>query len=196
MARLTSITTKRGDRGETGLGDGSRVPKTHPRIDTLGEVDELNAVLGMVLLQPVEQPYADWLRQIQNDLFDLGGDLCFPPEPGAEVRAGLLAGSHVQRLDDWLDQLHPLLTPLENFILPGGGPVSAPLHWARTVCRRAERSTLELHASEPVPEVILQYLNRLSDLLFQLARITEHPDHPTPLWKPTPPTHDGSTPGI
>lgn len=183
MPRLTSITTRSGDAGQTGLGDGTRVPKTHPRITVLGELDELNAALGVVLIEAVPQPYRDWLLRMQNDLFDLGGELCFPVATGGAF-PGLFQPRHLQQLDDWLEQVHPLLAPLENFILPGGGSVSARLHWGRTVCRRAERSVLLLAENESVPELAIQYLNRLSDLLFQLARLLEDPACPTPLWQP------------
>lgn len=192
MVRLTSITTKAGDAGQTGLGDGSRVPKYHPRIEALGTVDELNAVLGMVLTNSLPEAHASGLRQIQNDLFDLGADLCFPAESDGSPRPALLRQPHVQRLDDWLEQLHPLLPALESFILPGGGVVSASLHWARTICRRAERQVLALQATETVPALLVVYLNRLSDLLFQLARINEDAHQPAPLWKPSlaPPVND------
>lgn len=184
MVRLTSITTKSGDGGQTGLGDGTRVSKTHQRIQTLGEIDELNASVGVVLTTNLNEPYRDWLLQVQNDLFDLGGDLCFPPTENSPI-CSLFSKTHIDRLDSWLDQLHPLLSPLESFILPGGGPASAFLHWSRTVCRRTERSLLALAEHEAVPEQTVIYLNRLSDLMFQLARVLEDPSQPAPLWKPS-----------
>ncbi len=186
MVRLTSITTKSGDRGTTGLGDGTRVPKTHVRIEALGAIDELNAVLGVVLTTPVAEPYAEWLRQVQNDLFDMGGALCFPPgsEMPEEKAQELFQAKQRERVDDWLEQVHPLLSPLENFILPGGGAASAQLHWARTVCRRVERRVLQLAEVEFVPVEMGIYLNRLSDLLFQLSRVLEDPQQPMPLWRP------------
>jgi len=184
MVRLTSITTKAGDSGQTGLGDGSRVEKSSARVEAMGTVDELNAVLGMAVSFGTGDPYAGWLLQIQNDLFDLGADLCFPTRP-ADYPPPLFSQSHVDRLDAWLEHLHPLLMPLESFILPGGANGPASLHWARTVCRRAERTILRVQESEPLDPLFVVYLNRLSDLLFQLARVCEDPAHPAPLWQPS-----------
>lgn len=184
MVRLTSITTKAGDAGQTGLGDGSRVAKSSVRVEAMGTVDELNSVLGMVVSTDPPEPYRVWLRQIQNDLFDLGADLCFPTRPADYPP--LFSSDHVNRLDSWLEELQPLLPPLESFILPGGASSPASLHWARTVCRRTERTVLRLQEEEPLEPLFVVYLNRLSDLLFQLARVCEDPAHPAPLWKPSP----------
>lgn len=170
MVYLSRIYTKTGDQGETGLGDGTRVPKDHPRVVAYGEVDELNAVLGLLLtLQPAE---SDLLTTIQNDLFDVGADLCVPPSSdeasGSRLRVKSVQGT---RLEQAIDRLNANLAPLTSFILPGGSQAAAWCHLARTVCRRAERSVITLARTETVNPEIIIYLNRLSDLLFVLARV-------------------------
>jgi cob(I)alamin adenosyltransferase len=169
MVVLSRIVTKTGDSGETGLGDGSRVPKDHPRIAAIGAVDELNAVLGLV--PSADHSEAPSLRAIQNDLFDLGADLCVPPvtneKPADRLR---ISPEHVGRLEQLIERLNASLPPLNSFILPGGLPAAAWCHLARTVCRRAERDVVTLMRSEPVNPHVLIYLNRLSDFLFVLSR--------------------------
>jgi cob(I)alamin adenosyltransferase len=172
MVYLSRIYTKSGDQGETGLGDGTRVPKDHPRVASYGAVDELNAVLGVMLAQQSALAEADLLRSIQNDLFDVGADLC-RPQP-ADEQAGQrcrIQPGQVLRLEEAIDRLNAALPPLTSFVLPGGHPSAAWCHLARTVCRRAERDVVTLMRTEAVNPQVLAYLNRLSDLLFVLARV-------------------------
>jgi cob(I)alamin adenosyltransferase len=172
MVYLSRIYTKTGDGGDTGLGDGTRVPKDHPRVTAYGEVDELNAVLGLLVSHCPVCPERDLLLVIQNDLFDLGADLCVPPseneEPGKALR---ITEAQFTRLEQAIDRLNDPLPPLRSFILPGGTPAAAWLHLARTVCRRAERAVVTLMKTEAVNRNALIYLNRLSDLLFVLGRV-------------------------
>jgi cob(I)alamin adenosyltransferase len=178
MVFLSSITTKSGDQGDTGLGDGTRVPKDHPRVAAYGSVDELNSVLGLLLAScpDLEPAIAGEVRRIQNDLFDVGADLCMPAEesesPGSRLR---VTEEQTQFLEKAIDLYQAKQQPLRSFILPGGTPASAWCHLARTICRRAERDVVTLARSEKVgPEVVI-YLNRLSDYLFVLARrLNEH----------------------
>ena len=174
---LTRIYTKLGDGGETHLGDMSRVSKLHPRVEAYGTVDELNATLGVALLQPgLPQQFAAWLRRVQNDLLDLGADLSVPAP--ADESSSSIAEAPRQRLrvgseyTEWLeracDEVNAGLQPLRSFVIPGGTAAAAHLHVCRTVCRRAERRTIAV-GGEVNPEVV-RYLNRLSDLLFILAR--------------------------
>jgi cob(I)alamin adenosyltransferase len=186
MVYLSRIYTKSGDQGETGLGDGSRVPKDHPRVAAYGGVDELNAVLGLVLAQVPDAPEAELVRGIQNDLFDVGADLCVPPAPEEAAGQARLRVQPAQsrRLEEAIDRLNAGLAPLHSFILPGGSPAAAWCHLARTVCRRAERDVVTLARREPInPEVII-YLNRLSDLLFVLARVYNQGGQDDVLWVP------------
>jgi cob(I)alamin adenosyltransferase len=163
---LTRIYTKLGDGGETHLGDMSRVPKTHPRIEAYGEIDELNAHLGVLLgVEGLPAEYAGWLRRIQNDLFDLGADLSVP-EGGDRARLRASA-EQTKWLEDRCDEVNAELPPLRSFVLPGGTPAAAHLHVCRTVCRRAERRALLVEDGNPE---VVRYLNRLSDLLFILSR--------------------------
>ncbi|MDQ3935144.1 MAG: cob(I)yrinic acid a,c-diamide adenosyltransferase [Actinomycetota bacterium] len=176
---LTRIYTKLGDAGETHLGDMSRVPKTDPRVEAYGEVDELNSHIGLVLAA-TELPdrAAGWLRQIQNDLFDVGADLALPE--GAKERPGLrITEEYVTWLEKACDEVNAELEPLRSFLLPGGTTAAAHLHVCRTVCRRAERRTLLVEGVNPE---VLRYLNRLSDLLFILARSVNTEGEP--LWQP------------
>ena len=185
MVYLSRIYTKTGDRGDTGLGDGSRVPKDHPRVAAYGAVDELNAVLGLLLAHDAGQPEADLLRGIQNDLFDVGADLCVPPAadeaPGARLR---VRSEQAARLETAIDRLNAGLAPLTSFVLPGGRPSAAWCHLARTVCRRAERDVVSLAARERVNPQVVVYLNRLSDLLFVLARVYNDDGRDDLLWVP------------
>jgi len=165
MVRLTRIYTRTGDDGTTGLGDGSRVRKTSPRIEAYGTADELNAVVGLCA-ELAQEPLLARLRTLQQDLFDLGADLCVP----AGKKPALVGAARVQRLEAWIDEANEKLAPLTSFILPGGGPLAAHLHLARTVCRRAERRALTLAEQEPVDVQGLLFLNRLSDLFFVWSR--------------------------
>lgn len=181
MVTLSRIVTKTGDGGETGLGDGSRVPKDHPRIEAIGAVDELNAVLGLVPIG--DHAEAPLIRAIQNDLFDLGADLCTPQsdgeKPGERLR---ITVTHVDRIEKAIERLNAGLPALNSFILPGGVPAAAWCHLARTVCRRAERDAVTLKRDDTVNPQVVAYLNRLSDLLFVLSRVLNAGDDP--LWKP------------
>lgn len=186
MVRLNRIYTKTGDDGTTGLGDGSRLPKHHLRIASYGTVDELSSVLGLLLAHlPAgeESELAATIQSIQNDLFDVGADLCVPGEAGDKLR---LTPAYTERLEQVLDDANEALEPLKSFVLPGGQPAAAWLHLGRTVCRRAERLVSELVAAEPdvVNPEVLRYLNRLSDLLFVLARAANDGGKLDVLWKP------------
>ena len=189
MVKLTKIYTKTGDRGETGLGSGARVAKTAPRVEAYGEVDEANAALGVAVAvarrDPPDPELADLLETVQQDLFDVGADLCVPVEAGEEGRLRVTSGQ-TARLEEAIDRHNAALGPLESFVLPGGSDLAAALHVARTVVRRAERRTVALMAAEPdatAPEP-LRYLNRLSDLLFVLARVANDHGRGDVLWKP------------
>jgi cob(I)alamin adenosyltransferase len=176
---LTRIYTKLGDGGETHLGDMSRVPKTHPRIEAYGTVDELNSQIGLALtIEDMPAEYLEWLRHVQNDLFDVGADIAAPENPDRE-RLRVLP-DQVAWLEQRCDEVNATLTPLRSFVLPGGTRAAAQLHVCRTVCRRAERRTIPC-GDELNPEVI-RYLNRLSDLLFILSRGANGGDEP--LWEP------------
>ncbi len=185
MVFLNRIYTKSGDAGETGLGDGSRVPKDSARVAAYGEVDELNAVLGLVTANCPDCPKAALLRVIQNDLFDVGGDLCVPQTGHEEAEKMLrIVPAQYERLERAIDQLNEGLQPLRSFILPGGTLAAAWLHLARTVCRRAERAVVALTHTEKVNAHALIYLNRLSDFLFVLARVANDGGKGDVLWIP------------
>jgi cob(I)alamin adenosyltransferase len=163
------IYTKQGDAGQTGLYGGARVPKDHLRIQTYGTLDELNASLGVALALPaIPELTSDRLTRIQSELFQLGAELATPA--GKATGIELITEQHVARLETEIDQMEGELPPLKNFILPGGSAESAALHLSRTISRRAERELVALHRQEPVREVVLQYLNRMSDYLFVSAR--------------------------
>ena len=189
MVYLSRIYTKTGDQGETALGDGSRVPKDHPRVAAYGSVDELNAVLGVVRSvapgDPAAAPHEDLFRTIQNDLFDVGADLCRPQAagetPGQHLR---VVPEQAARLEAAIDRLNASLEPLRSFVLPGGRPAAAWCHLARTVCRRAERDVVTLARAESVNPQVIVYLNRLSDLLFVLARVCNANGRQDLLWVP------------
>jgi len=161
--RLSKITTRTGDAGETGLGDGSRRPKDDARVQSLGEVDELNSALGLVLAEEVPAGIRKALERVQHDLFDLGGELSIPGHT-------MLTADKIERLEKDLEAWNAGLAPLKEFILPGGTRAAAAAHLARAVCRRAERSVVALARSEPVSPLARQYLNRLSDMLFVAGR--------------------------
>ena len=183
MVRLTKIYTRGGDRGQTSLGDGSRVAKHDLRVAAYGTVDEANAVIGLARLH-TEATEDAMLARIQNDLFDLGADLCRPGADPEEAGTLRMQPRQVQRLESEIDGMNAALEPLESFVLPGGRPPSAYLHQARTVVRRAERLTTELAANEPVNPIAVQYLNRLSDHLFVLARHLNDCGKADVLWVP------------
>src|SRR5271163_386212 len=168
---LTRIYTKLGDGGETHLGDMSRVSKLHPRVEAYGTVDELNATIGVALLQPgLPDTFAEWLRRVQNDLLDVGADLSVPASEGSGAANERLriGPAYTEWLEHACDEVNATLEPLHSFVIPGGSPAAAHLHVCRTVCRRAERRTIAL-GEDGNPEVV-RYLNRLSDLLFILSR--------------------------
>jgi cob(I)alamin adenosyltransferase len=198
MVYLSRIYTKTGDRGDTALGDGTRVAKDHPRVEAYGTVDELNAVLGLLLayIPPSDGEAGGLLRDIQNDLFDLGADLSVPPPPppAADGRLRVRAGQ-AARLEQAIDRLNAGLPPLTSFVLPGGSPPAAWCHLARTVCRRVERAVVTLGRSEPLNPQILIYLNRLSDLLFVLARVLNRGGQGDVLWVPGKTGGDGPAAG-
>ena len=162
--RLSKIVTRTGDAGTTGLGDGSRTTKDSLRIDAMGEVDELNSGLGVLLCEELPDNVRAALLDIQNDLFDLGGELCLP---GMEV----IKDVQVVRLEELAEEFNANLTMLKEFILPGGTRAAALAHLSRTVCRRAERAMVKLNSAEPVSDAARRYINRLSDLLFILGRV-------------------------
>lgn len=170
---MARIYTRTGDAGQTGLFGGGRVPKSHRRVAAYGEVDELNAVLGWALLR-LDDENAERLRLIQADLFAIGAHLATPPGARAEAHLPPLPADRVSAFERWIDAAEAELEPLRSFILPGGGEAGAALHLARTVCRRAERAVVALAEAEDVDAGILAYLNRLSDLLFVMARLANH----------------------
>jgi len=189
MVKLDRIYTRGGDAGQTSLGDGRRVSKAALRVAAFGDVDELNALLGVARTLPLPDRFDGWLARIQNELFDLGADLCVPEEERpdrsserAHERLRVDPGQ-VTWLEALCDEVNEGVPPLTSFILPGGTPLAAQLHLARTVCRRAERAVVALAAVETVNASALAYVNRLSDLLFILARAANPPGE-EPLWVP------------
>lgn len=183
MVRLTRIYTKGGDGGETSLGDSSRVAKHSIRVAAYGTVDEANAVIGVARLH-VDSAIDDVLSRIQNDLFDLGADLCTPEGTARGAGALRIVSKQVDWLEAQIDRINEALSPLESFILPAGSPAAAQLHHARTVARRAEREVTALAANEVVNTQAIAYLNRLSDLLFVLARACNENGAADVLWVP------------
>lgn len=176
---LTRIYTRLGDKGETHLGDMSRVPKTHPRIEAYGTVDELGAHIGVALnADGLPSEFTAWLVRIQNDLFDVGADASVPD--GGERERLRVAPEQTAWLEERCDEVNATLAPLKSFVLSGGSPAAAQLHVCRTVCRRAER--LAIAVGEELNAEVVRYLNRLSDLLFILARAANSGDEP--LWQP------------
>jgi cob(I)alamin adenosyltransferase len=176
--RLSKIYTRTGDDGTTGLGDGTRVPKDSARVEAFGTVDETNSAVGLILaVANLPEAVRACLGEVQHDLFDLGGELCIPGHR-------IIRAAHVERLETELDGFNDPLPPLKEFILPGGGPAAAACHLARTICRRAERRCWTLARTETVAPEALQYLNRLSDLLFVLARVlARHEQGSEVLWR-------------
>jgi cob(I)alamin adenosyltransferase len=175
--RLSKIYTRTGDDGSTGLGDGTRTGKDSARVNAYGTVDELNSTIGMVLACELPAPVRELLTQVQHDLFDLGGELCIPG-------MAMVQDADVERLERELDTLNEPLPALKDFILPGGGMAAATCHLARTVCRRAERDAVALSRAESVRSEAIRYLNRLSDLLFVIARVLARASgHGEVLWQ-------------
>ncbi len=175
--RLSKIYTRTGDDGTTGLGDGTRVAKDSLRIDAMGDVDELNSVIGLLLTEAVPDILVETLTQVQHDLFNVGGEICIPDYV-------ILSQANIDNLEEAIDTLNDELEPLKEFILPGGTKAAAFCHLARTVCRRAERKLITLARDEKVTGISLKYLNRLSDLLFVLCRIiNKEAGVPDVLWQ-------------
>ena len=175
--RLTKIYTRTGDDGTTGLADGSRVRKDAARVDAMGDVDELNSAIGVLLVEDLPQALRSTMIDVQHDLLDLGGELCLPGH-------ALINERHIAKLEEALDALNAALPALRDFVLPGGSRAAAAAHLARTVCRRAERTLVTLSCSESVSPLLLQYLNRLSDLLFVSARVlNRHAGGDDVLWQ-------------
>jgi cob(I)alamin adenosyltransferase len=183
MVTLNKIYTKTGDSGQTGLGDGSRISKSAPRIAAIGAVDETNAAIGIARLDSEDEMDAR-LARIQNDLFDLGADLC-APEDGRKAEGRLrMAESQVERLEREIDAMNAALSPLTSFVLPGGTALAAHLHLARTIARRAEVAIVALAAGEEIIAAALRYINRLSDHLFVMARAANNAGMSDVLWVP------------
>lgn len=175
--RLSKIATRTGDDGTTGLGDGTRTGKDSLRVLAMGDVDELNSQIGLLLCEELPEALHQELLLVQHDLFDLGGELCIPGHR-------MVTDDHVAQLDTWLEKYNATLPPLKEFILPGGSRAAALAHVCRTVCRRAERNVVALARAEPLATHPQQYLNRLSDLLFVLARVlNRHAGGKDVLWK-------------
>ena len=176
--RLSKIYTRTGDKGETGLGDGSRIEKDHIRVEAFGTVDELNSVIGMILAHDIPEDVSECLNKIQHHLFDLGGELCIPGH-------NTLDESYITWLESTLDSFNADLPMLKEFILPSGGHATSACHLARSVCRRAERRVVTLAKSETISPHSISYLNRLSDLLFVTARVlARHENGSEVLWQP------------
>ena len=176
--RLSKIYTRTGDKGNTGLGDGSRVDKDHIRVEAFGTVDEVNSIVGMILSHELPELITECLHKVQHHLFDLGGELCIPGHTAIDE-------SYITYLESTLDGFNEDLPMLKEFILPAGGKATSTCHLARTVCRRAERRVVTLAKDENISPFTISYLNRLSDLLFVIARIlARHENGSEILWKP------------
>lgn len=185
MPRLTKIYTRQGDAGATALGGGQRVPKDDLRVQAYGTVDELNSQIGLALALGLDAKLDAVLRRVQNELFDVGSDLCFMEEDKTKWPLPQIEQRHIDALEQLIDEMQRIVGPLENFILPGGSPGSAQLHVARTVCRRAERDVTTLARGQGIGSMVLPYLNRLSDALFVMARYENHARGVAePLWRP------------
>ncbi len=183
MVQLTRIYTRGGDKGKTSLGDGTRVAKHHARVEAYGTVDEANAVIGLARLHTEGEPDA-MLSRIQNDLFDLGADLCTPEKDNPEYPPLRIVDAQVERLEREIDAMNADLEPLKSFVLPGGRAAPAHLHHARTVIRRAERLIVSLGEIEPVTPAAIRYINRLSDHSFVMARWLNDSGRADVLWVP------------
>ncbi len=185
MVHIDRIYTRSGDRGETGLGDGSRVSKLNSRIVAGGSVDETNCAVGVAIAAGASAEVATVLIALQQFLFDLGADLCVPlPVEGPDPLPCRISQAHVETLEGLIDRFTEQLEPLKSFVLPGGHPSAAALHLARSICRRAEIDVLRLHETQPLNGSLLVALNRLSDLLFVLARVANSYGTSDVLWEP------------
>jgi cob(I)alamin adenosyltransferase len=182
--KLDRIYTRSGDDGRTSLGDGARLPKFHVRVAAYGSVDEANSVISIALLHVSDADIRDVLTRVQNDLFDLGGDLCRPEREHRKVEPLRVSERQVTWLEEQIDAFNATLPPLDSFVLPGGSHAAAYLHHARTVVRRAERYMTEIAYQEPVNPAALKYANRLSDLLFVLARYINAKGRADVVWQP------------
>ena len=182
--KLDRIYTRSGDDGRTSLGDGARLPKFHVRVAAYGSIDEANSVIGIALLYVGDSVVRDVLTHIQNDLFDVGADLCRPQREHRKVEPLRVSEGQVTWVEEKIDSFNAALAPLDSLVLPGGTPASAYLHHARTVVRRGERDMTEIAYQEPVNPAALRYVNRLSDLLFVLARYLNDSGRADVLWKP------------
>lgn len=183
MVKLTKIYTRTGDRGDTGLGDGSRVPKYDPRVAAYGSVDETNAAVGLARLHTTGELDA-MLARIQNDLFDLGADLCTPEQENPPYPPLRVTAEQVERLEREIDRMNAKLSPLRSFVLPGGSPAAAYLHLARTIARRAEREIALLATQQAINPEAFKYINRLSDHLFVCSRHANDDGADDVLWQP------------
>jgi len=183
MVSLTKIYTRGGDKGETSLGDGTRIAKHDLRVDAYGSVDETNAAIGLARLH-TDGDMDQMLERIQNDLFDLGADLCTPEDGRKSEGALRIVPEQIERLESEIDFMNEQLSDLTSFILPGGSPASAYLHLSRTICRRAERLCSQLAGREDINPLCVQYLNRLSDHAFVMARFLNDKGKSDILWKP------------
>lgn len=182
--KLDKIYTRTGDEGQTSLGDGTRLPKYHPRVAAYGSIDEANSAIGVANLHVSDPEALQVLRHIQNDLFDVGADLCRPEKPGASAATLRISDAQVNWLENQIDRFNASLAPLESFVLPGGSPASAYLHLARAITRRAERDVVQLSSDEAVNPAVLRYINRLSDFLFVLARFLNDKGKGDVVWRP------------
>jgi cob(I)alamin adenosyltransferase len=182
--KLDKIYTRTGDDGKTSLGDGSRLPKFHLRVTAYGTVDEANSVIGIANLHVTEPEVLTVLKHIQNDLFDVGADLCRPERDGAKANSLRITEEQVVWLEAKIDFFNATLAPLDSFVLPGGSAGSAYLHLARTVVRRAERDIVRLAAEDAVNPAVIRYVNRLSDLFFVIARFLNDNGKEDVRWKP------------
>jgi cob(I)alamin adenosyltransferase len=182
--KLDRIYTRSGDDGRTSLGDGARLPKFHVRVAAYGSVDEANSVIGIALSYVSDADIRDVLSRVQNDLFDLGGDLCRPEREHRKVEPLRVSERQVRWIEERIDAFNAALTSLDSFVLPGGSQAAAHLHHARTVVRRAERYMTEIAYQEPINPAALKYANRLSDLLFVLARYLNEKGRADVLWQP------------
>ncbi len=186
MVVLSKIYTKKGDDGKTELGDGKRIVKFSTRVEAYGTVDELNAMIGTITSMNIETKLDSCLERIQNDLFDLGADLCLPEDTMGHINPEPLRveKSLTERLESEIDEMNKRIDPIRSFVLPGGSEIAAKLHLCRTICRRAERLVVKLIENEKVNKEVLKYLNRLSDWFFVAARVSNDDGKKDILWKP------------
>ena len=186
MVVLNKIYTKKGDDGKTELGDGKRIVKFSTRVEAYGTVDELNAMIGTITSMNIETKLDSCLERIQNDLFDLGADLCLPEDTTGHINPEPLRveKSLTERLESEIDEMNKRIDPIRSFVLPGGNEIAAKLHLCRTICRRAERLVVKLIENEKVNKDVLKYLNRLSDWFFVAARVSNDDGKKDILWKP------------